>query len=1212
MGDGPYAGSRSWEAGLSLRILVHDEVEVLERALGETLASTPPGPYRSEAIVVSNPALAQWLTLALARRFGVWASGAPVFPRRLCDALLASRPLRSPVPGAHEWTVAAMVPALFDIVRDLLAGPEVEGEALAPVRAYLGRAAEIRGPRRIPGRVGIADRDADEGVLLGLVEALAGVFDGYHAEAPELVRRWYTGGWAANDGSLESEERWQRVFWRALAERFETPPAAVLASDDGWLDRLDAVGIGPRISVFGDAALSPLHVEILTRAARRLDVTVYAVASDLCSSDDGACAALAPFVEQDTRRDRSAIALWRRATAELGVPLHGPRRVGGGDSVEATSDVRSPLHVPSVVEPSPVVPSRGLPAPASLLLGGLRQVLRGRAPDLPVAVPPAPDALGTPGASVRVHACHGPLREVEVLRNELLAAFDPESPAHLPGLRADEVVVAVSDIERYGPLIEAVFGSSSPTSAGRIPFVVGGRAVRGADSVVETVFELLAAARERLTVSVLFSLLQRPRIRKRFGLGRDAVGAAREAIVGAGFRWGYDTAERRLERGLEDELHTARHAIDRVLSAAMLDAGATSDGTVDGFSEGARAPWHGLVPPPHTDLGTIDAVARVSAFVERFDRLRGAMRQRRGTAAWCDAIRAMVEELVVEAAESRSACAALFGALADIEAAAHASAAADAPIPLDAVARRLDEALRARFVPVHRVPGVVVFGELRAVADIPARVVGLLGFDDQQIPRHSLSPGFDRIAEERRSMGRDAAGADRAGLLHAVFAARERLIVTYVGSDPRSDEERPASVLVEELVEACDELLGLLPRRGCSDDDRRHLDAERKARGVVVRHPLQPWSERYGDGERRDARLVAYAARRAPRASEPDRERDALPFEFAPPGLLFEPRGADEWSVGDLARALSDAPAHWLKRALGVKFDATRGEAGDALPSKLDHLQRWQIGDCIVRALLAGREPDSDEVFERSGMLPTGLAGEAEIAGIRAGAEAIAARVRDERRCPVRREHIRVEVDVGGRRVTVSGTIDVDETESGVWVCYSKLSTKREFELRLRSLLLAAHSGTGRFALFTRVDGGDPKRTDCSIDGADDARAALAEVVELVEALERSPRPLGEKLFKEVLNALDRARKAGLEVPTQASLAKAVSIAIQPGWRSDGQADVFQTRGDETKDRSLIRAFGEYDVTERLIEHGVLDWTLRVLRALRWDGWAVDTREVTR
>mgnify|MGYP000216893030 CR=1 FL=1 len=75
--------------------------------------------------------------------------------------------------------------------------------------------------------------------------------------------------------------------------------------------------------------------------------------------------------------------------------------------------------------------------------------------------------------SLEVHCAHSPLREVEILHDQLLARF-----AANPQLTPDQVVVLTPDIERYAPYIEAVFSAKTGSpreGAPRIPFSLADR-----------------------------------------------------------------------------------------------------------------------------------------------------------------------------------------------------------------------------------------------------------------------------------------------------------------------------------------------------------------------------------------------------------------------------------------------------------------------------------------------------------------------------------------------------------------------------------------------------------------------------------------------------------------------------------------------------------------------------------------------------------------
>ncbi len=79
-------------------------------------------------------------------------------------------------------------------------------------------------------------------------------------------------------------------------------------------------------------------------------------------------------------------------------------------------------------------------------------------------VDPAGRALDADDRSVQVHACHGPARQVEVLREVLLGLLADD-----PTLEPRDILVMCPDIEAYAPLVEAAFGMGRRPSPAATP-----------------------------------------------------------------------------------------------------------------------------------------------------------------------------------------------------------------------------------------------------------------------------------------------------------------------------------------------------------------------------------------------------------------------------------------------------------------------------------------------------------------------------------------------------------------------------------------------------------------------------------------------------------------------------------------------------------------------------------------------------------------------
>ena len=125
------------------------------------------------------------------------------------------------------------------------------------------------------------------------------------------------------------------------------------------------------------------------------------------------------------------------------------------------------------------------PASESCLLGQLQNDILDLRPLAETrstwpAVDPARDH------SLRFHIAHSAQREVEVLHDQLLAAFNAD-----PTLRPRDVIVMVPDIDAYAPHIQAVFGLIDGRDPRFIPFSIADQGTRHHDPLVGALGKLL-------------------------------------------------------------------------------------------------------------------------------------------------------------------------------------------------------------------------------------------------------------------------------------------------------------------------------------------------------------------------------------------------------------------------------------------------------------------------------------------------------------------------------------------------------------------------------------------------------------------------------------------------------------------------------------------------------------------------------------------------
>lgn len=869
-------------------IVVHrsHRTEALADAYAGVLDAPGGDPFAPEPLVVQSRGMAQWLQLALVARHGVVANLRVLQPRELIDEAVAS--LR-PIEGdpAAPWRREAIAWRLFRLL------PDVVGDARFAVPAswlVAGAGGDDAATRRwqLAGRI-------------------AHAFDQYLVYRPDLVAGWSAG--------LEPDD-WQASLWRRLEAE---------AGRGHLVGRLarPATGAGPawpRLALFGISSLPPLYLDVLHELGQHLDVHLFLLAPSAEFFGD----VVGARERSRALRGRGPDAAEALHLAE-GHPLLAALGRVGRDFQNLVEE-----RLPERHEPGPVFAPSGSPS----VLGRLQD-------DLLLLRAPAGDVPLPHDATFRVLGCHSPAREVEVVRDELLALL-----RDVPGLEPRDVVVLVPDITVHGPLVDAVFGVD-PSDPAWIPYSVADRPVASGSEVVKALLAMLGLVGTRAAAPDVLELLAYRAVRARFGLEEDDLAAVEAVVAGAGARWGLDAAHRAASGQPEVDGFTWRFALDRL---------------VLGHATGADVVLGGRAPLAHVEG---DAVRLVTALLAFTDVVLGALRDLaapRPAAAWAATLGALVDATFGgddDAVEDVRRVHAVLVAFATDA----ADAGVDEAVPLDVVRDRIEVELGGERRHGAFLRGGVTFCEMLPMRSIPARVVVLMGLSDGVFPRADAVVGFDRVAAAPRRGDRSKRDDDRYLVLEALVAARDAIRFTYVSRSVKDNESLPPSVVLADVLDAVDATFARLP------DGRLPREA------LFVEHPLQPFSVRYvespPDAPAAEA-LVTFdaaadaGARRLLRPSDPE-----PPFLTCP---IPPDRTPTEIDLRQLDTFFKDSVAWFLHERLGVARPADVAVLPAREPLGLDGLEAWGVGDRLLRLRRQGLPwAACVERLHAEGLVPLGV-----------------------------------------------------------------------------------------------------------------------------------------------------------------------------------------------------------------------------------------------
>ena len=190
-------------------------------------------------------------------------------------------------------------------------------------------------------------------------------------------------------------------------------------------------------------------------------------------------------------------------------------------------------------------------------------------------------------------------------------------------------------------------------------------------------------------------------------------------------------------------------------------------------------------------------------------------------------------------------------------------------LPLEVVRDSLLAGLDAPTLSQRFLAGAVNFATLMPMRAIPFRQIWLLGMNDGDYPRSRRPADFDLMANDYRPGDRSRREDDRYLFLEALLAARERLVISWVGRSIRDNSERPrrfwwasCAIILRQV--------GSWLRLGLRLDVRDEMTLPKRARPLPRR--ARPLPRRARPLPRR-ARPLPKRARPLPRRARPLPER---------------------------------------------------------------------------------------------------------------------------------------------------------------------------------------------------------------------------------------------------------------------------------------------------------------------------------------------------
>ena len=722
------------------------ELQSLAEKLAEELAAHERDGdfFAPVTIVVPNRSQRQWLRLWLARRTGVCIN---LRFRYLEEALWEL--LRDADPRAHQATPEPLDDQAYRLMV-LAVLVEDRDPGLAVLQEYAGIGVLPLSRRACRRAWHLADQ------LWQLIR------DYEYDRQDTLIQPWLQGkpGLRTKDTFHRAMEEAQRTLFARITAP-ETGRRALLAAGTGrnvktfpqyamevmeQKNPKQADCAGP-IHFFGLTHINALHTRVIGWLGAGLDIRLYHLNVLAGGHEMATPGAQADFI----RELRSA---W------------------GKPAVEALGLVRSLADKRKFREDTlPTEAARdSRRATTPTVLSRLHDHLLGRQT--------AADDRLAQDTSLQIVACPGAVREVETVHNCILHNLQTN-----PALRLTDIAVLVTDVDRYRPIVQAVFERPpAPLKYSLVDLAAAGQSLFG-----QALLGMLDLALETFTRSRVFEVLLNPCFLARLDVDRAQALIWLEWAETLGVCQGWDAAEKASQGYPASPLYAWHLALQRLrLGRYMEVAAEEGDEPAPRFEK--IIPFADIHCSDREHLDTF--CAAVESLLPRLARLRG--RSARG-AEWAGTLRLLVSdflEVPEDRPEEEQVRRTILGGLDEL-------AVWDHLRPAGADAAGLPLALVREFV-LKQLEGLagqrgeylahgVTVAALQSMRPIPFSVVYILGLDAELFPGSNTRSSLDLRNIQTAPGDVGPAEEKTYAFLENLIAAKDKLYLVYNNYDLSKD-----------------------------------------------------------------------------------------------------------------------------------------------------------------------------------------------------------------------------------------------------------------------------------------------------------------------------------------------------------------------------------------------------------------------------------------
>ena len=893
-----------------------NRLEILADNLAELLHSEPLPPLKKEIILIQSRGMARWLSLETASRLKIWANCECPFPNTFIRNIY--KLFMPDISDSSPYDKEFITWHLMDILPGLLNDPHFK-----KIQHYL---------------------QSDNGLkLYQFARETADLFDQYTLFRPSMVLDW-----EAHTNTPIAEHKWQSLLWAHLVKRLQKNENIsghhrarllkyfeVKILDPGF----DKRQLPTRISVFGISSLPPYHLKVLSALARHIDLHLFI---------------MNPCMEFwfDIIADRDIVKISRK-TASTSDILHLEH---GNNLLSSMGHLGRDFL--AMVQELPCEDLEFFQDPGSeTLLSCIQQdilYLRGN-PGQSLHSSIVTKKIKNSDTSITFHSCHSPMREVEILHDQLLGFFDESSDNKL--IEPRDILVMTPDINEYAPLIRAVFDAGNLTD-NRMPYSISDQSIKKSSKYIDSFFEILSLFKSRFSSIDIIGLLKTEPVKNRFFINDQELSTLERWIYQTRICWGIDQEHKKKFNLPNYGENTWRAGLDRLLLGY-----ATPGNNKDLFEN--------ILPYDSIEGNDTKLLGNFLDYTEALFDLSETLEQKHTLTEWSEILLLVKEKFLLAdktfETDDRLLHQSLYGLRKQ-----QSQTSFNTLLPIDVIQSYLLGALEERYSSISGgagfLTGSITFCSMLPMRAIPFKVICLLGMNDGLYPRPGRRRSFDLMALDPKRGDRSRRYDDRYLFLETILSTRQNLYISFAGQSIQDGSIKPPSVLVSELMDYIEQGYAIEGQYDSSTEIINHL---------TTNHRLQPFHPDYfsPNDQVNKKNLFSYSTENCGAAvSLTSKSHKIHPTITSPLSTPLDTYKHVELS--ELIRFFSYPARYLLVKRIGIASIEENQRHNTSEPFAIKGLDRYTLENEILLQLM--EELDIDKLYQAKraeGLLPHGKMG---------------------------------------------------------------------------------------------------------------------------------------------------------------------------------------------------------------------------------------------